>query len=41
LDELPGLNASIDAFVAAALARNMPITVANLPDAPRVRSDGR
>lgn len=33
-DELPGLNASIDAFAAAALARNMPVTVANLPDAP-------
>lgn len=33
-DDLPGLNASIDAFVGAALARNMPLTVANLPHAP-------
>jgi hypothetical protein len=28
------LNASIDGFAVAALARNMPVTVANLPSAP-------
>jgi dienelactone hydrolase len=30
----PALNATIDAFTAAALARNLPITVVNLPAAP-------
>lgn len=33
-DELPGLNESIDRFVAKALARNLPITVVNHADAP-------
>jgi len=33
-DELPGPNASIDAFVTAVLARNSPVSVANTPDTP-------
>lgn len=33
-DEMPGLNASIDRFVAAALARNLPVTLANHATAP-------
>lgn len=33
-DEMPGLNESLDRFVAQALARNAPITVANHPEAP-------
>lgn len=33
-DNIPGLNASIDRFAAAALARNLPVTIANLPKAP-------
>lgn len=33
-DEMPGLNASLDAFVAGALARNLPLTVVNHPEAP-------
>lgn len=32
-DEVPGLNDTIDAFVAAALARNLPLTLINQPDA--------
>jgi acetyl esterase/lipase len=30
-DEIPGVNASIDAFTAAALAKNVPITLVNHP----------
>lgn len=33
-DAIPGLNASIDAFAAAALARNLPLTLVNHPNAP-------
>jgi hypothetical protein len=33
-DELPGLNDALDRFVARALAANLPLVVANLPDAP-------
>ncbi len=33
-DETPGLNESLDRFVAAALARNLPVTLVNHPDAP-------
>ncbi len=33
-DQTPGLNRSIDAFAAAALARDLPITLANLAGAP-------
>jgi acetyl esterase/lipase len=33
-DETPGLNASLDAFVAAALARDLPVTLINLAGAP-------
>jgi acetyl esterase/lipase len=34
LDETPGLNQTLDRFVAHALARNLPLTVVNLPEAP-------
>ena len=33
-DQTPGLNASVDAFVAGALVRDLPLTVLNLPAAP-------
>jgi hypothetical protein len=33
-DEMPGLNDSIDRFVAGALARNLPLTLVNNPTAP-------
>ncbi len=33
-DEMPGLNASLDRFAAKALARNLPLTLVNLPEAP-------
>jgi hypothetical protein len=33
-DATPGLNASLDHFVGAALARNLPLTVANYPAGP-------
>ena len=33
-DAVPGVNASIDQFVAAALARNLPVTATNHPTAP-------
>ena len=33
-DEMPGLNDSIDRFVAGALARNLPLTLVNHPTAP-------
>jgi hypothetical protein len=33
-DATPSLNASIDAFVASALARDLPLTLLNLPGAP-------
>jgi hypothetical protein len=33
-DATPGLNASLDAFVAAAFARDLPLTVINQPGAP-------
>ena len=33
-DEMPQLNATLDRFVASALARNMPLTVVNEPAAP-------
>lgn len=33
-DEMPGINASIDRFVTAALARELPITLANHPTGP-------
>jgi hypothetical protein len=33
-DAVPRINASIDAFVATALARNLPVTVVNYPTAP-------
>ena len=33
-DEMPGLNACLDAFVSAALARNLPVTLHNVPSAP-------
>jgi hypothetical protein len=33
-DQMPGLNESIDRFVARALARNLPVTLVNHPDAP-------
>ena len=33
-DEMPGLNETLDRFVAAALARNLPITVTNHPEGP-------
>ena len=33
-DEMPALNESLDRFIAAALARNLPITVVNQPEAP-------
>jgi hypothetical protein len=33
-DEFPGLNRTLDAFVSAGLARNMPITIVNDPSAP-------
>jgi hypothetical protein len=33
-DAVPGVNASIDQFTAAALARNLPVTVVNHPSAP-------
>lgn len=34
LDEIPGLNASLDYFVSGALAGNLPITLLNLPASP-------
>jgi len=33
-DEMPGLNQTIDAFVAGAVARNLPLTLVNQHDAP-------
>jgi len=33
-DEMPGLNASLDAFAAGALATNLPLTLLNHPEAP-------
>jgi hypothetical protein len=33
-DEMPGINANIDRFVTAALARELPITLANHPTGP-------
>jgi hypothetical protein len=33
-DETPGLNVALDRFVADALARNLPITILNHPEAP-------
>jgi hypothetical protein len=33
-DEMPQLNESLDRFIAGALARNLPLTVVNQPDAP-------
>ena len=33
-DEMPGLNASLDAFAAGALRRNLPLTILNHPEAP-------
>jgi len=33
-DEMPGLDASIDSFVVKALARNVPLTLVNLAEAP-------
>lgn len=33
-DAMPGLNASVDAFVSAAVARNLPISLVNHPDGP-------
>jgi hypothetical protein len=33
-DATPGLNASLDAFVTAALAHDLPVTLINQPDAP-------
>jgi len=33
-DQTPGLNASLDAFVAAALARDLPLSLVNQPGAP-------
>ena len=33
-DEMPDLNPSLDRFVSAALAHNLPATVVNHPDAP-------
>jgi len=33
-DEMPGLNASLDGFVAAALAANLPVSVVNHPTGP-------
>ena len=33
-DEMPGLNAALDRFVAAALARDLPLTVLNVSGAP-------
>lgn len=33
-DAVPGVNASIDSFVAAALGRNLPVTVVNHPTGP-------
>lgn len=34
LDETPGLNDTLDRFVAHALGRNLPVTLVNLPQAP-------
>jgi pimeloyl-ACP methyl ester carboxylesterase len=33
-DQMPGLNESIDRFIARALERNLPVTLVNDPDAP-------
>jgi dienelactone hydrolase len=33
-DEMPQLNESLDRFIAGALARNLPVTVVNQPEAP-------
>jgi hypothetical protein len=33
-DQMPGLNEALDGFLAKALMRNLPITLANHPDAP-------
>jgi acetyl esterase/lipase len=33
-DETPGLNATLDAFAARAIAENRPLTLVNYPDAP-------
>jgi hypothetical protein len=33
-DDMPGLNVALDRFVAAALARNLPITLVNHPEGP-------
>lgn len=33
-DETPGLNAALDRFIAAAIARNLPVTIANHPTGP-------
>ncbi len=33
-DDMAGLNASLDYFVSKALARNLPLTLLNLPDSP-------
>jgi hypothetical protein len=33
-DEMPNLNATLDRFIAAALGRNLPITLVNHPEAP-------
>ena len=33
-DEMPGLNGTIDRFLAASLAGSLPVTLVNLPDAP-------
>jgi hypothetical protein len=33
-DDMPGLNASLDRFVTTALARDLPLTVINVPGAP-------
>ena len=35
-DEMPGLNETLDRFVAGAIARNLPLTFMNHPDAPHV-----
>jgi hypothetical protein len=33
-DQVPGLNATLDRFVAAALTRNLPVTLVNYPSGP-------
>jgi hypothetical protein len=38
-EHFPGLNDSIERFVAASLARNLPITLVNLPDAPHASDE--